>query len=150
MSLLIPYKWSADSSYTSNFLLETSLTDFDEPYVPKNIYGMQLSTITGAGSHASFDVYWRKNPEDSYTFWGSHTNDSNLFPDGIIMYKKQKFAKSGRKLFNRASPINNVINFQIKIEATGYGEFAVNDVNILLRSKRKWTATDVKTYIRAT
>ena len=30
MSLLVPWKWTADGTYTANYKLETSLTDFDE------------------------------------------------------------------------------------------------------------------------
>lgn len=150
MSLLIPWKWNPDSTYSSSFLLESSFTDFDEPYVPKNIYGLQLSTITSGSGHATFDVYYRKSPQDSYTYWGSHTNDSNKMQDGIIQYKKKSSLRNGNTVYNNAEPIRNVVNFQIKISAVGYGEFAVNDINILFRSKRKWTATDVKTYIRAT
>ena len=67
MGLLIPWRWDSESTYSSSFLIETSLTDFDEPYSPKNIYGLQLSTITGNSSHATFDVFYRKSKEDSYT-----------------------------------------------------------------------------------
>tara|TARA_E500000305_G_C3993939_1_gene223505 strand:+ start:285 stop:734 length:450 start_codon:yes stop_codon:yes gene_type:complete len=149
MGLLIPWRWDSESTYSSSFLIETSLTDFDEPYSPKNVYGLQLSTITGNTSHATFDVFYRKSKEDSYTFWGSHTNDSNTNPDGIIMNYKGNSTRDSN-IYNQAEPIKDVITFQIKITAVGYGEFAVNDINILFRSKRKWTATDVKTYIRAT
>ena len=150
MSLLIPWKWTADSTYTSSFKLESSFTDFDEPSVPKSVYLCQLATITGASNHATFKVYWRKDVQDTYTLWGTHVNDSNKMQQGNIMYKKRDEKTGGIKIYQNARPIPNVVNFQLKVEAVGYGEFAINDINIIFRSKRKWTATDVKTYIRAT
>ena len=150
MSVLVPWKWDADSTYTSSFKLESNFTDFDEPSTPKSVYFCSLSTITGASNHATFKVYYRLDPEDSFTLWGTHVNDSNNLPEGAIMFRNESQKSGGSKIFQNARPIPNVYNFQIKIEATGYGEFAINDVNIIFRSKRKWTATDVKTYIRAT
>lgn len=150
MSLLIPWKWNADSTYTNKYKLETSLTDFDEPYVSKNVYGIQLNTITEGDIPATFRVYWRRNPKDSYTFWGNIVNSNNHMQEGVISYKKAKNQQINVNVFHDAEPIKDVTTFQVKIEATGWGDFAVNDINILFRPKRKWTATDVKTYIRAT
>jgi len=149
MSLLVPWKWTADGTYTANYKLETSLTDFDEPYVNKNVYAVQLNTITEGDIPASFDVYWRKGPKDDYTLWGSHTNSNNHLQEALIFYRKTK-GLHNTNVWGSAEPIKNIINFQLKIEASGYGDFAINDINILFRPKRKWTATDVKTYIRAT
>lgn len=154
MPLLMPWKWESDSKYTEEFELESSVTDFDEPYVTKNVYGIQVNTVTDANIPCSFNVYWRKNPKDTYTLWGSGGNDDNSLQENLIYYKKQNFGRGrggvAKNIYNDAEPIRNVMTLQIKITATGWGEFAINDLNILFRPKRKWTATDVKTYIRAT
>ena len=86
----MPWKWNADSTYTASFKLESSVTDFDEPYVLKNIYGIQLNTITTGDVPVQFNVYWRKNPKDNYTLWGSGNNTNNHLQETFIFYRKKK------------------------------------------------------------